>query len=605
MNVIGIIREADLLTNVGLTHIFSRSAQISCAHPTIANDTPKVSPVLRTDAYADRDGTSLDIATYIAGLSKDAAFQIVEQLLGEMYQYEGAGCWLTSDAATQLSYLIGSPLKNDDYDSPDWDESDGDLLKPPPFEDFYVLKWPSSVRFSYAGSVRVCLQYSRSVKLLNKDTEIRFAGFAADRPLMQSLSDLFGLDITVERGLPWERNWSEAAATEIMMPPSPIQLETDDPRVGEANMGPSSVFFSRGRLDLEVLALRDAVENVSCRTIICLSDGTLEKRSKDPSAARSLICRKDRLSAVLHAPKGVLYENAPDAKNVVVVRGTDQFPTPVRFADIGVYSNNRSKSGSAPNWSTIPLSKESKISLHRWRDVERAEIATNEYVLIPRRYLLYAPGPRRIGQHRPDVETARLDSLFRIHRPSVVTDDPPETVNFREVSPQDISEDGMVLAASRGLTVGQAKWESLEQQKLRSGDLLFTIKGQVGKVGIFLPEVFDKPEWEPWSASQSLMILRPISSEVKIHPEVMFMYLSARAVRTYWQAIAAGNRSKAISIRDLENLRVPLRTADLQREIREMFGKVVRNARRRSALTAKTQSLREHAWAQFSRDEVQ
>jgi hypothetical protein len=203
------------------------------------------------------------------------------------------------------------------------------------------------------------------------------------------------------------------------------------------------------------------------------------------------------------------------------------------------------------------------------------------------------------------VDTARLDSLFRIHRPSIVTDDPPETVNFREVSPQDISEDGMVLSASRGLTVSQAKWESLEQQRLRSGDLLFTIKGQVGKVGIFLPEIFDKPEWEPWSASQSLMILRPISSEMKIHPEVMFMYLSARAVRTYWQAIAAGNRSKAISIRDLENLRVPLRTADLQQEIREMFGKIIRNARRRSALTAKTQSLREHAWAQFSRDELE
>ncbi|WP_372991055.1 hypothetical protein [Sulfitobacter sp.] len=605
MNVIGIIREADLLNSIGLAHIFGLSARIFGAQPSAVDDLANGALEPQSEAYSDRSGTSLDVATHIAGLSRDTAFIIIEQLLGEMYDAEGAGCWLTGNAATQLSHLIGSPLINETYEMPDWDESEGDLLEPPVFEDRYVVKWPLSVRFSYAGSVRVCLRYARKVQSFNKNSEVRFAGFAADRPLMQSLSDLLRLGIVVERGLPWERHWHEPAAAEVMMPPSPIQLKTDDPRVGEANMGPSSVFFSRGRLDLEVLALRDAVENVSCRTIICLSDGTLEKRSKDPSAARSLICRRDRLSAVLHAPKGVLYENAPDAKNVVVVRGTDQFPTPVRFADIGVYNNNRSKSGSAPNWSTIPLSKESKISLHRWRDVERAEIATNEYVLIPRRYLLYAPGPRRIGQHRPDVETARLDSLFRIHRPSVVTDDPPETVNFREVSPQDISEDGMVLAASRGLTVSHAKWENLEQQKLRSGDLLFTIKGQVGKVGIFLPDMFDKPEWEPWSASQSLMILRPISSEVKIHPEVMFMYLSARAIRTYWQAIAAGNRSKAISIRDLENLRIPLRTADLQQEIREMFGKIVRNARRRSALTAKTQSLREHAWAQFSRDEVQ
>ena len=120
-----------------------------------------------------------------------------------------------------------------------------------------------------------------------------------------------------------------------------------------------------------------------------------------------------------------------------------------------------------------------------------------------------------------------------------------------------------------------------------------------------MPKAEDKPDWETGTAGQSLMILRPDSREHPIHPEVLFMFLSAPAVLRYWQTIAAGNRSKALSINDIANLRIPLPSDELQIEVRGMFEKIARIGRWRRALATKNRSLREHAWAAFSRDEVE
>ncbi|MBK1735862.1 hypothetical protein CKO15_11350 [Halorhodospira abdelmalekii] len=144
---------------------------------------------------------------------------------------------------------------------------------------------------------------------------------------------------------------------------------------------------------------------------------------------------------------------------------------------------------------------------------------------------------------------------------------------FRELSPAHLGESGLIEPAT-------LPWESLRavavthpkavhrgwNQRLESGDILLTIKGNPGTVALVetLPETD-----EPIVANQSFLIIRPHAAERHTLPAAepapsstyLFHYLTSTVVQNYFAAIARGSAIPLLRAADIRDLPIPLPTA--------------------------------------------
>lgn len=113
------------------------------------------------------------------------------------------------------------------------------------------------------------------------------------------------------------------------------------------------------------------------------------------------------------------------------------------------------------------------------------EIKNSGDNLNPKRYLAKGPsGGRSLGQLFRNIQTPskhRLADLFEIVRPKTTKDNPTGRVGISEVRPSDIAKNGDLSGASRQIQVSQTTKDSLLDQKIKAGDILFAHRGPIAR----------------------------------------------------------------------------------------------------------------------------
>jgi len=430
----------------------------------------------------------------------------------------------------------------------------------------HMIRGSSSVRFSFSATFRPCLSYAVETAERGGNTRLVYlTPNAEEARLMSSLVRLLDLSeyIKVEEGWAWHHQDQKSAEIEVMFPPFGLDLR-EDLTIPAPVLASIGIMDGKiGRLTAENVTLAYALECVQGRAIVATTDGEMFRMvGIEPIIRRNLI-DSGRLRAVMGIPAGLAFSNTSIRTNLVLLsdRSADEIRDVVWFADLGHDAvavrgrRGRLEVREGVRWSDI-LTQSSITDAGLARDVPRAEIVANNFVLLTDRYL--NTGPRdRIDQLLAKSEVVHLEDVAELIRPMSLSRDDVGDYTLRESAPSDISERGFLNEPSRTVQVDRAKYVKGYNQQLRSGDLVLAVKGSVGVIGLVPEHVPGDGKSEIWTVGQSMMILRP-KKRSGISPLALYEYLSNDTVQAFVRSLAGGAAIQSLSIKDIKNIPIPV-----------------------------------------------
>jgi len=257
----------------------------------------------------------------------------------------------------------------------------------------------------------------------------------------------------------------------------------------------------------EVWAVAEFLYRVDERVVFVVPQGVLFAKGQEQRLREMVLDRrnqKNRLDAVLSLPPGV-FGGAGIAGGLLVFSPGDP-GAPIYMADLGIGRRSISEAGqivAAGHDLALSRSNTEKSAL-----VTRSEIAANEYSFAPSRYL------RRVVDL--GTKTAKLGEICEALRPPTPHKE-PSGFEVAEVGMQDLN---------RWRPLGQPSEKTVflktppkQTQLVRSGDVVLSIKGTVGKAAL----IGEAAQLRPTVPSQSCLSLRV--DEQKVRPEFLLMYL--------------------------------------------------------------------------------
>jgi hypothetical protein len=201
------------------------------------------------------------------------------------------------------------------------------------------------------------------------------------------------------------------------------------------------------------------------------------------------------------------------------------------------------------------------------RDVPVSEVHDQSDVLSVERYLRTQSG-EALSAFLSDYETRPLGEIVEVIRPTAIPKSEDGEFSIHEASPGDIGEEGFLNCPAKQTKVARGALRKARNQQVRPGDVLFSVKGTIGKTGLIPKSVPEANEDTLWTAGQSLVILRTKGS---VSPEVLFEYLSNSIVQDYIGSLAGGAAIQSITAKDLAALQIPIPPKTQQEQVGEEF----------------------------------
>lgn len=193
------------------------------------------------------------------------------------------------------------------------------------------------------------------------------------------------------------------------------------------------------------------------------------------------------------------------------------------------------------------------------------ELEAANFSLLPDRYLR-SESLAQIEdalQNREQVALEQVADVVRNKAPTPIRDvveDPP--LAALEIAPADIV-DGNVRIPRRQLAFERDQAGAIEKVTVDAGDILVSIKGNVGVIGIVGPDAtLAKVMGEPWVVSQSLAIIRWRPNNQYPSSEVLNAMLTAPWVREKLESMSGGATVRTLPISAVRSLPIPIPSAE-------------------------------------------
>ena len=197
------------------------------------------------------------------------------------------------------------------------------------------------------------------------------------------------------------------------------------------------------------------------------------------------------------------------------------------------------------------------------------QLSANGFSLLPDRYLKSADvaAMEEALDRRTVVTLADIATIERGKAP-VPLRDPEDTAPLTalEIAPSDLV-DGIVRPPRKRQAFDLKEKSRVEGVTVRAGDILVSIKGNVGIVGMIddatdglriLAEINE----EPWTISQSLAIVRLQPNSPVSSPAVLNALLTAPWVREKLESMSGASTVRTLPISALRTFQLPLPTAE-------------------------------------------
>lgn len=364
------------------------------------------------------------------------------------------------------------------------------------------------------------------------------------------------------------------AAYSLVMPPFGMQVK--DTRLAMWDASGNRAFEQFARSD--AWAIHEFMNRTNKRAVFVTPQGVLFAKGQEQRLREYLMHRggeRNELEAVISLPPGVFGATAI-AGAVLVANpggGTDH----VYMADLG--SGRRSLQEAGDIVAAGHDIVRGKVATDKARSVCRDEIAANEYSLAPSRYL------RRV----PDLgaDAVPLGDICTTLRPPATSKDPSQ-FEVAEVGQQDLNhwrpirhelEKTAYLKASPKAAV-----------LVQPGDIVFSIKGTVGKAALMGSAAQERPT----VVSQSCLALRPSSD--RVIPQYLLLYLRSPHGQAQLEALQVGAGVQHISPSTLLAMQVPVPPVEAQRQACADYDRLCELEAQVAELQGEIADLTKHRW---------
>lgn len=441
-----------------------------------------------------------------------------------------------------------------------------------------LIRDAKSVRFSFQGAFRPWLAYAFHAAGGPNPVKVHFStGSLEIEHASHDLMSVLGLEgASADARPPWDREASAPVDFEVMLPPLGMQIQNFD-MVSTRVLAPLGTAPNRsGRINAETLSILHALENHETRTLILVGEGELFRMVGAEAVVRRHLVESGRLTAVLGVPPGLFYTSTMAKLGLLAVSPETTGRDTVRFVDLGheglSYRRTRGRFefDFDPGTETADLiSGPEGADKTMGRDVSYDEIFEHNSVLTPERYL--NAGLRdRIDMLMRDADAATLPDVVEMIRPANLQKSLGQDYTIFEASPGDIGERGYLDQPGRSFTVDRATYTRALNQKVQPGDVLLSIKGTIGVVGLVPDDVPRDGDTAIWTAGQSLMILRP-KKRGGMDPITLYEYLTDETVQEFLKSLAGGSAIQNLGMKDLKAFPVPVPSKQIMENVRARF----------------------------------
>lgn len=441
-----------------------------------------------------------------------------------------------------------------------------------------LIRDAQRVRFSFQGAFRPWLSYAFRAAAGPDPVQVHFStGSVELEHASYDLMAVLGLKgASADARPPWDHDASDPVDFEVMLPPLGMQIRDLDavsPRV----LAPLGSAPNRsGRLNAETLSILHAMNTHETRTLILVAEGELFRMVGAEAVVRRNLIESERLTAVLGVPPGLFYSSTMVKLGLLVIAEKPLERSTVRFVDIShkdlSYRGTRGRFefDFDPQTETAELiSGQAPADKTMGRDVSYDEIFEHNFVLTPDRYL--NAGLRdRIDMLMRDADAATLPDVAELIRPANLQKSLGEDYTIFEASPGDVGDRGYLDQPGRSFTVDRATYTRALNQRVQPGDVLLSIKGTIGVVGLVPENVPHEGETAIWTAGQSLMILRP-KKRGGMDPITLYEYLTDETVQEFIKSLAGGSVIQNLGMKDLKAFPVPVPSKQIMEDVRAHF----------------------------------
>lgn len=440
-----------------------------------------------------------------------------------------------------------------------------------------LIRDAQRVRFSFQGAFRPWLAYAFRAAASPDPVQVHFStGSVELEHASYDLMSVLGLKgASADARPPWDHDASDPVDFEVMLPPLGMQIRDLD-AVSARVLAPLGTPNRSGRLNAETLSILHALNTHETRTLILVAEGELFRMVGAEAVVRRHLIESERLTAVLGVPPGLFFSSTMVKLGLLVIAERPEERNTIRFVDISHENlshrgtRGRFEFGFDPRTDTAELiSGPAPTDKTMGRDVTYDEIFDHNFVLTPDRYL--NAGLRdRIDTLMRDADAATLPDVVELIRPANLQKSLGEDYTIFEASPGDIGARGYLDQPGRSFTVDRATYTRALNQRVQPGDVLLSIKGTIGVVGLVPEDVPREGDTAIWSAGQSLMILRP-KKRGGMDPITLYEYLTDETVQEFIKSLAGGSVIQNLGMKDLKAFPVPVPTRQIMEGVRARF----------------------------------
>ena len=322
---------------------------------------------------------------------------------------------------------------------------------------------------------------------------------------------------------------------------------------------------------IAVLAVRHILARTKGRAVIAVPNGLLFSPGAERSLREDLLAKR-LIEAVIGLPAALLPYTSLSFS--LLVLNCESTSDQIVFVD-GTREMLSKKDGKGravlTGWERIAAPVLSGCEETFSCVVPVTDVLKNDAQLQVTRYCrtLEAEAVETLLAKYPYRELAELVTVVR----PLPTSSEESAVPAMEVGPGDFPEFGYAHLPGREIRVAEVALSKGRKQFLCPFDIAIAVKGSVGKVAIFPPEL-DPGETVGWVAGQSCLVLR-VNDKCMIDPRVLFSFLKSEVGQAQLRQIVSGASVPLIQLRELEKIKIPIPELPEQKKTIEVFERIV------------------------------
>lgn len=349
----------------------------------------------------------------------------------------------------------------------------------------------------------------------------------------------------------------------------------------------------------EAMQLAHLIAQTDGRLLVIVPEGFLFRTAGGERDYKERLIRRGMLSCVVRLPKNAFAPSANIQSSLLIfdTTGTDQ--KNVLFVDasedLDRKFHQRRKDGDTNSAvEQIAFIVRSRRITTNSMIASYDDIAVHDFNISVDRYVR-SENEQKIATVLEDAKTVELNDLAEIIRPQALpADDGEQTHIFAEVSVQDVQGDGSIDEPTKLVKIEDRNLAKVMRQKLEPDDVLLSVRGRIGTVGI-VPTIRDEVGAAEWLASQAFVILR-LRNNSPITPLILYRYLASPLGQGLLNSLTTGATVPMISMGDLKKLRIMVPTLREQREIEQQYEKIRKLRSQIKQLEQLTDELKAASW---------